>query len=399
MLQMSRCALMSIALLLLLGQGSAQQYANSATSYVEAPAPRVAMDVPDTSEIRLIRPELIGTYNSNGKFALPKSRAAANRELRDSGEVPLTFRLRPDELVIDDFEPPAHAAKPMRGPSSWACLRDNILAVAYGREGMLVSPTHLTTDSKGRLIVVDPEESSVHVFDGNTSFRIAGGEDRRFQRPHGVAVDGQDNIYIADQKRGFVLVYNAEGTFLRYIGKLRDGESMFQEPTAIAIDANSNRLFVLDAPVNELMVLDLEGRLLKRIGGRRSAVTSLDHPSEIVVDKDHIVVMDSYSSRIQILDQAFNLVSQFRFRNVVGIPVAREMGMAVDSKGNLYICGQQASQIKVFKTTGEQFATLALANVRGDSRIITPAALWIDQSDHIFVADKHNSRVQVFQKR
>jgi DNA-binding beta-propeller fold protein YncE len=400
MLQMSRCALMSIAVLLLLGpQGSAQQFANSTTPYVEAPATRVAMDVPDTSEIRLIRPELIGTYTSDGKLALPNSRAAANRELRDSAAVPLAFRLRPDELVIDDFEPPAHAAKPLRGPSAWAGLRNNIVAVAYGRAGVLVSPTHLTTDSKGRLIVADPEESSVHVFDGKTSFRIAGGEGRRFQRPHGVAVDRQDNIYIADPKRGFVLVYNTEGAFQRYIGKVRDGESMFQEPTAIAIDTLSNRLFVLDAPVNEIMVLDLEGRLLKRIGGRRSAVTNLDHPSEIAVDKDHIVIMDSYSSRIQILDHAFNLVSQFRFRNVVGIPVARQMGMAVDSKGNLYVCGQQASQIKVFKITGEQVATLALANARGDSRIIAPAALWIDQSDHIFVADKHNSRVQVFQKR
>jgi hypothetical protein len=73
--------------------------------------------------------------------------------------------------------------------------------------------------------------------------------------------------------------------------------------------------------------------------------------------------------------------------------------LALDSTGNIYIGGQHASQIKVFKVTGEQIATLALANARDDSRIIAPAALWIDPSDRIFVADKQNSRVQVFQKR
>jgi DNA-binding beta-propeller fold protein YncE len=357
------------------------------------------MDVPKTSEVRLIRPELIGTYTADGKLALPNSRAALNCEVRKAAEVPPSIALRANEIVIDDFEAPKRVAKPVRAPSAWASLRDNLVAAAYGHERVLATPTHLTTDSRERLIVSDPDESSVHVFDGKTSFRIAGGEGRRFQRPHGIAVDAQDSIYIADPKRGLVLVYNAEGIFQRYIGKLRDGESMFQEPTAIAIDTGTGRLFVLDAPINELMVLDLEGRLLKRIGGRRNSVTSLEHPNEVAVDKDHIVIMDSYSSRIQVLDQGFNLVSQFKFRNVVGIPVAREMGLALDSTGNIYIGGQHASQIKVFKVTGEQIATLALANARDDSRIIAPAALWIDPSDRIFVADKQNSRVQVFQKR
>jgi DNA-binding beta-propeller fold protein YncE len=400
MLQMSRCALMSIAVVLLLGpQGSAQQYTNSTTSYLEAAAPRVAMAVPETSGVRVVHPELVGTYSSDGNFALPNSRAALSREVRRSAEVPPSLSLRPNEVVIDDFEAPKRAAKPIRASSAWASLRDNIVAAAYGRDGVLAAPTHLTTDSRNRLIVADPDGSSVHVLDGKNSFRIAGGEGRRFQRPHGVAVDGQDNIYIADPERGFVLVYNAEGIFQRYIGKLGDGESIFQEPTAIAIDTSSGRLFVLDAPVNELVVLDLEGRLLKRVGGRRHAATRLDRPSEIAVKKGHIVIMDSYSSRIQILDQGFNLVSQFQFRNVVGVPIAREMGLALDSAGNIYIGGQQASQVRVFKISGEQTATLALANARGDSRIIAPTSLWIDPSDHIFVADKQNSRVQVFQKR
>ena len=357
------------------------------------------MDVPDTSEVRLIRPELIGTYTPDGKLAPPNSRTALISEIRRIAELPPSFASPPQEVVVEDYEAPRRAAKPMRAPSAWANLRNGIVAAAYGHEPVLASPGHLTTDSKHRLIVADPGESSVHVLDGTRSIRIAGGEGRRLQHPHGVAVDGQDNIYVADLKRGLVLVYNAEGVFQRYIGRLSDGESIFQEPTAIAVEPSSNRLFVLDAPVNELLVLDLEGRLLKRVGGRRGAVTTLEHPSEISVNKDHVVIMDSYSSRVQVLDRGFNLLSQFKFRNVVGTPVAREMGLAIDSIGNIYIGGQQAQQIKVFKFTGEHIATLALANARGDSRSIATTALWIDTSDHIFVADRQHSRVQVFQKR
>lgn len=400
MLQMFRCALVSIAVLLPLGpQGFSQQLASNSASYVDAAAAKVAVDVSQPIPgAQVIRPALVGTYYADGNYSLPSAHAALPRSLQRSGDVPPWMRAKSREGIIDDYEPPAHARRALKPRSAWSNFRDGFIAAAYGREKILSAPSHLITDSKNRLIVVDTDEAAIHVLDGKNSFRIAGGVDRRLKRPTGVAVDQNDNIYVSDAKRGVVVVYNSQGIFQRYIGKFQDEESMIQEPTAIAIDrSGSGRLFVLDAPVNELLVYELDGHLLKRIGGRRNACTKLEAPSEIAVNRDHIVIMDAYSSRVQVLDRDFKVVSQFKFRNVVGVPVRREMGLALNSEGNIYIVAPKTSELKEYTPTGEHIATLSLSNVHGDSSIITPTALWIDSSNRIFVSDSHNSRVQVYE--
>jgi sugar lactone lactonase YvrE len=102
--------------------------------------------------------------------------------------------------------------KPISGPSRLAAFRDDIITFAYGHEKYLIAPQHLTTDSKGRVIVSDPAAAAVHVFDGRASFRIAGGPRRRLQAPNGIAVDSRDNIYVADSQRGLIDVYVPQRT-------------------------------------------------------------------------------------------------------------------------------------------------------------------------------------------
>lgn len=148
-------------------------------------------------------------------------------------------------------------------------LRDRVVTFVYGRERILQAPHRVMVDSRGRILMVDPDIRAVHVLGGGNSFRIEGGPRRRLRMPNGSAVDAADNIYIADSERGLVLVYAPDGTFLRYIGKCGD-ESLFYSPTAIAIDRNSGILFLLDTPRHVLFVLDLAGNILKRIGASPS---------------------------------------------------------------------------------------------------------------------------------
>ena len=154
---------------------------------------------------------------------------------RSPSEVPDFIDLHPRERVEENYEPPAHAVKPLKGKSPLALLRDDIVTLAYGRERILLAPHRVTVDSRGRILIVDPKIRAVHVLGGGNPFRIDGGPRRRLRLPNGIAVDAADNIYIADSERGLVLVYAPDGKFLRYIGK-RGDESLFHYPTAIAID-------------------------------------------------------------------------------------------------------------------------------------------------------------------
>ena len=359
----------------------------------------------------------LGVYSADGKFRtttrieILSAPAAGNRPTTLSPawsrprEVPKFIDLHPRESVEENYEPPARAVKPVRGKSLLALLRDDIVTLAYGRERILLAPHHVAADSRGRLLIVDPDIRAVHVLEGGHSFRIAGGPHRRLRLPNGIAVDAADNIYIADSERGLVLVYAPDGKFLRYIGK-RGDESLFHYPTAIAIDRDSGRLFLLDSPRHLLFVLDLDGNVLKLVGRPRPRVIGkssaeiipmdLDYPTEIAIATNELVVVDSASSRIHVMDLQCKPAAQFSIPAIPGPPVIDDVGIAVDPTGNIYVSSTRDSQVRIYDSDGSVLGSFGRTGM-GIGEFNAPAGLWIDEKNRLYVADTNNSRVQVFQ--
>jgi DNA-binding beta-propeller fold protein YncE len=362
--------------------------------------------------------DYLGLYSSDGKFRTTTRIDRDNIGLRDwhsagSGassrprEVPNFIDLHPRERLEENYEPPAHAVKPVKGKSLLASLRDNIVTLAYGRERILLAPHHVTVDSRGRILIVDPDIRAVHVLGDHDSFRIAGGPQRRLRLPNGIAVDAADDIYIADSERGLVLVYAPDGKFLRYIGK-RGDESFFHCPTAIAIDRDSGRLFVLDSPRHVLFVLDLEGNILKRVGQPRPHAIGkvigeiipmdLDYPTEIAIGNNELAVVDSASSRVHVMDLQCKLLAQFSIPAVSGPPVIDDVGIAMDLTGNIYVSSTKDSQVRIYGSDGSVLGSFGRTGM-GIGEFNAPAGLWIDGKNRLYVADTNNGRVQVFQLR
>ncbi|MGB9204481.1 MAG: 6-bladed beta-propeller [Terriglobales bacterium] len=282
-----------------------------------------------------------------------------------------------------------------------ASLRDNIVTFVYGRERILLAPHHVAVDSRGRILIVDPDIRAVHVLGNGDSFRIAGGAQRRLRLPGGVAVDAADNIYIADSERGLVLVYAPDGKFLRYIGK-RGNESLFHSPTAIAVDRDSGRLFLLDPPRHLLFVLDLEGNILKRVGRPRphalrkvrgeTILMDLGTPTEIAVGNKELVVVDAANSRVDVMDLECNPLAQF----TPGQSVADGVGLGVDLMGNIYVSSTRDSHIGIYGRDGRQLGSFGRPGIE-IGEFNSPAGLWIDGTNRLYVGDTNNGRIQVFQ--
>jgi DNA-binding beta-propeller fold protein YncE len=362
------------------------------------------------------RIEYLGVYSPDGKFRTKAqidrnnvrgqaSSSSSSRGWSRPREVPDFINLHPGERVEENYEPPARAAKPVKGQSLLASLRDDIVTFVYGRARILLAPHHVAVDSRGRILIVDPDARAVHVLGGGDSFRIAGGPHRRLRLPNGIAVDAADNIYIADSERGLVLVYGPDGKFLRYIGK-RGDETLFHYPTAIAIDRNSGRLFLLDSPRHLLFVLDLEGNILKRIGrrsphaiGRFNGDTipmDLDYPTEMAIGNNELVVVDSGNSRIRIMDLECKPSAQFRIPATPGPPIIDEVGLSVDLTGNIYVSTIRDSHIRIYGRDGSLLGSFGRTGT-AIGEFDSPAGLWIDVTNRLYVADTNNGRVQVFQ--
>jgi DNA-binding beta-propeller fold protein YncE len=360
--------------------------------------------------------DYLGSYSSDGKFRTTMlvdhdsvrgrgSLAGSSRVWSRPSEVPPFIDLHPRERVEENYEPPAHAVKPVRGKSLLAILRDDIVTLAYGRERILLAPHRVAVDSRGRLLIVDPDIRAVHVLGGGNSFRIAGGPRRRLRLPNGIAVDAADNIYISDSERGLVLVFDPDGRFLRYIGK-RGNESLFHYPTAIAIDRNSGRLYLLDPPRHLLIVLDLEGNILKRIGRPRphaigrvmgeSIPMDLDYPSEIAIGNNELVVVDSGNSRIHVMDLQCKPATQFSIRAIPSPPNIDEVGIGMDLTGNIYVSSIVDSHVRIYGRDGTLLGSFG-RNGMEVGEFNSPAGLFVDGENRLYVADTNNGRVQVFQ--
>jgi len=305
------------------------------------------------------------------------------------------WMILPAREVVEDFAPPAHATKIAQPQSNLASIRDKVVTFVYGRARVMGAPHQVTTDSMLRVIISDPDLRAVHVFDpnGKTSFSILGDQGRRLHLPAGVAVDAEDNIYIADSEAGMVLVYNQYGQFVRYIGNFH-GENMYERPTGIAIDRKAGRLYLADTPRNLVFILDLQGKVLKRVGKDRHGNGSGEFasPTQIAVSDRGILVLDAEGTRIQVLDFDGNRIGYYRV--VVG--VAGENGLAVDRDGNIYISYVAKSIIGVYKPDGTPMGTFGQSGSR-IGEFLAPRGLWVDASNRIYVADTANARVQVFE--
>jgi hypothetical protein len=358
----------------------------------------------------------VGAYSSDGTFRASSRSSAANSEfwradsqathgLRPS-EVPPFIDLEPLERVVEDYEPPAHATRQMHVHNVFANIRDHIVTFAYGRERALVMPRHVTVDSRGRTIVSDVGLGAVHVLDGKNSFRIPAGPNRRLRAAVSVAVDAEDNIYVADPERGLVVVFDPSGGFLRNIGKIGD-ESLFHAPTAIAIDRAAGHIYLLDTPRGMLFVLDLQGNILNRVGkcrglaiGRTAGVSvpmALDEPTAIALGPDRLAVLDYAGSRVRVMNRNFEVLSEFSVRPVSGREPKPQIALGFDSERNLYVSNAYDSMVRIYDEIGHLAGSIGHTGT-GIGEFNQPSGLWIDAADRVYVADTNNRRIQIFER-
>ena len=98
------------------------------------------------------------------------------------------------------------------------------------------------------------EELSIGVYDGP--------EEYMFNRLIHVDADSKGNIYVADVGNVEIKVYDANGKYLRLIGRRGKGPGEFRYPSYFFIDTN-DLLYVLDGLQNRLTVFNSEGSFIK----------------------------------------------------------------------------------------------------------------------------------------
>ena len=263
----------------------------------------------------------------------------------------------------------------------------------------LVRPYATTHDSTGRLLVADPGQRGVHIYDFEKHKYqfLKGPKGRLLTSPIDVACDSGDNIYVSDSVRAQVYVFDARGRFLRTIGGATP-ESRLQRPTGMVLDRASRRLYLTDTLRHQVMVFRLDGGLIRVIGGRGAGPGEFNFPTALALSAGRLYVVDSMNFRVQTLTPDGVYLSSFgQLGNQTGT-LSRPKGIATDTDGNIYLADALFDTVQVFSPEGSLLYYFGTGGVK-PGQFQLPAGISIDDRNIIYVADSLNHRVQVFRYR
>ena len=260
----------------------------------------------------------------------------------------------------------------------------------------IVRPYSTTHDNSGRLLIADPGQQGVHIFDfEKRKYQfLRGPKGHTFLSPIDIACDTNDDIYVSDSLRGTIYVFDSRGRFLRNIGL----DAKLLRPTGLAIDRNARRIYVVDTLRHQVFVLGLNGSLLQTIGQRGAGPVEFNFPTALTISAGKLYVVDAMNFRVQILSLDGAFQSSFGRLGAQTGTLNRPKGIALDTDGNLYLVDSLFETVQVFDGSGQLLYYFGSGGVQ-PGQFQLPAGISIDNRNIITIADSMNHRVQVFRYR
>jgi len=262
----------------------------------------------------------------------------------------------------------------------------------------IVEPMGLAVSDDGdRLYVSDIAQGAVFAFDFPQKSFTKIGSTERLAQPVGLALDAQENLYVVEQQKKGISVFDRAGNRLRFIT-----DASLERPSGIAIDAVRGKLYVADTSHTKsknhtVKVFNLDGQLLGEIGHEKgNAPGQFKFPTYLTLDaQGNLYVTDTLNARVQAFDPDGNYLKSFGQRGDGWGMFDTAKGVAVDSFGNVYVADSTWSNVQIFNQKGQ---VLLFFGGRGPipGMLKNPTAVVIDKKNQIYVADFLNHRVDMY---
>ena len=175
----------------------------------------------------------------------------------------------------------------------------------------------------------------------------------------GVATDSRDRVYAFNRGEHPMIVFDRDGNFLNAWG-----EGIFTNPHGLYIGPD-DRIYAADNFDHTVRIFNTDGELLQTLG-------QANEPSNTGFDPG--------KSPVQYGGGPFNRVTN----------------LALASDGAMFIAdGYGNARVHKFSPTGEHLFSWGEPGT-GPGEFRLPHAIALDEDDRVYVADRENSRVQLF---
>ena len=220
-----------------------------------------------------------------------------------------------------------------------------------------------------------------------------------FRNPVDLALAPNDVVYVvnrsyenrADGVRVTMCTLNEE--FIREFGSDGEGDGQLTWPTSVALDGNSN-VYIADEWLNRISIFDKDGKFLSKWGTPGSGDGQLNKPAGLVITNGSILISDSGNNRIQTFSLDGKYQSQFGGPGNGPGQFNLPWGLSLDKDGNIYVADWRNDRIQKFSSEGQWLASFGQSG-SGIGQFNRPSGVCVDRDGEIYVADRQNDRVQV----
>ena len=186
---------------------------------------------------------------------------------------------------------------------------DGRLVTQWGRHGTNVGELSLAravaVNSKGEIFISEYGATErIQRFSSNgtqflAAFGKAGHGNGEFNRAEGMAIGGDDRLYVADSCNHRLQVFSPDGTHVRNCGQPGSGPNDLSYPYDICVDA-AGLQFVCEFGNSRIHIFGTSGSSVETIGGPGSAPGKFNNPWSVALDsKGNLYVADSGNHRVQ----------------------------------------------------------------------------------------------------
>jgi tripartite motif-containing protein 71 len=260
------------------------------------------------------------------------------------------------------------------------------------KRNSLYSPVRIAEGADGKLYVSDTNVNSVFVIQN----LLVTNELQGLARPLGVAVDAQGNIYVGNDDRDNVELYDATGKLLRRFGDGRIGM-----PNDLALDRVGN-LYVADSTANQVKVYAPDGSLLRSIGGSR-----LQFPAALCIAEfdgnsggEEIYVADQGHGMVQVFALDGTYLRSFGAKLPFGDPAwpgkfVQLQSLAVDAQGRVHALDSVQLQVQILDALSGQYIESYGSKGNAEGQLSVPLDITFTKNRQIMVTNFGNHRIDM----
>jgi DNA-binding beta-propeller fold protein YncE len=206
----------------------------------------------------------------------------------------------------------------------------------------------------------------------------------KFGAGSGVATDSKGDVLVFHRGEPPILVFHPDGQFVRSFG-----DKLFKSAHGLRVDSDDN-VWVTDNADHVVIKFDREGKVLLTLGERGVPGEDDGHfnkPADVAIAPGgDVFIADGYgNSRVVKFDKNGKFLMAWgkkgRGKGEFNLPHA----VRIDSKGRVYVGDRENNRIQVFEQDGtyvREFGGMA------------PFGLFITPDDTLFVADGRANRIQ-----